>query len=182
VGPSLHNLRVCRYFFFSRGIRLSRLGTPATVWPILPTPDDGWWWRMWSNRWNANWQGKPKYIDPVPLCPPQIPHYLTRTRTLSAAVGSRRLMAWAMAQPRLYHVVTLDCETLKRNSIALQWHNAPTKFCVNQIFKYCKRYTQVYSKKMPCIYCLSVYDSKVFLLDLDRFFSFLIRRKAGTCT
>jgi hypothetical protein len=36
---------------------------------------------------------------PVPLCPPQIPHYLTWARTRAAAVGSRRLTAWAMARP-----------------------------------------------------------------------------------
>jgi hypothetical protein len=28
---------------------------------------------------------------PVPLCPPQIPHDLSRARTRAAAVGSRRL-------------------------------------------------------------------------------------------
>jgi hypothetical protein len=33
---------------------------------------------------------------PVPLCPP---HDLTRARTRVAAVGSRRLTAWAMARP-----------------------------------------------------------------------------------
>jgi hypothetical protein len=36
---------------------------------------------------------------PVPLCPPQIPHDLTWDRTRAAAVGSRRLTAWAMARP-----------------------------------------------------------------------------------
>jgi hypothetical protein len=35
---------------------------------------------------------------PVPLCPPQIPHDLTWAGTLAAAVGSRRLTAWAMAR------------------------------------------------------------------------------------
>jgi hypothetical protein len=34
---------------------------------------------------------------PVPLCPPQIQHDLTWARTRGAAVGSRRLKAWAMA-------------------------------------------------------------------------------------
>jgi hypothetical protein len=29
----------------------------------------------------------------VPLCPPQIPHVLTRTGTLAAAVGNQRLTA-----------------------------------------------------------------------------------------
>jgi hypothetical protein len=35
----------------------------------------------------------------VPLCPPQIPHDLTWPRIRSAAVGSRRLIDWAMARP-----------------------------------------------------------------------------------
>jgi hypothetical protein len=30
---------------------------------------------------------------PVPLCPPQIPHELTRDRTRASAVGGRRLTA-----------------------------------------------------------------------------------------
>jgi hypothetical protein len=35
---------------------------------------------------------------PVPLCPSQIPHDFTWDRTRTAAVGSRRLTAWAMAR------------------------------------------------------------------------------------
>jgi hypothetical protein len=27
-------------FYFSHGVRLSPLGTAATVWPIVPAPDD----------------------------------------------------------------------------------------------------------------------------------------------
>jgi hypothetical protein len=42
---------------------------------------------------------------PVPLCPPQISHGLTRDRTRTSAVGGRRLTAWAMARPT---VVTED--------------------------------------------------------------------------
>jgi hypothetical protein len=44
---------------------LSSLGTAATVCPIVPTPEDRWW--VWSSRWNANWQGKPKYSEKT--CP-----------------------------------------------------------------------------------------------------------------
>jgi hypothetical protein len=36
---------------------------------------------------------------PLSLCPPQIPHDLTRTGTLAAKVGSRGLTAWAKARP-----------------------------------------------------------------------------------
>jgi hypothetical protein len=50
-----------------------------------------------------NWQGKTEVLGekpgPVPLCPPQIPHGLTRDRTRASAAGDRRLTAWAMARP-----------------------------------------------------------------------------------
>jgi hypothetical protein len=52
-------------FFFSCGrVRLSPLGTSATNWPIVPAPDDRWWW-LWSSRWNENWQRKPKYSEKI---------------------------------------------------------------------------------------------------------------------
>jgi hypothetical protein len=54
-----------------------------------------------------NWQGKTEVLEeklvPVPLCPPQIPHGLTRDRTRASAVGGRRLTAWAMARPQVMH-------------------------------------------------------------------------------
>jgi hypothetical protein len=31
-------------------------------WPILPAPDDRWWW-LWGNWWTEDWQGKPKYSE-----------------------------------------------------------------------------------------------------------------------
>jgi hypothetical protein len=43
-------------------VRLSPLGTSFTNWPIVPAPDDRWWW-MRSSRWNENWQGKPEYSE-----------------------------------------------------------------------------------------------------------------------
>jgi hypothetical protein len=35
-------------------------------WPIVPAPDDRWWW-LWRNWWNEDWQGKPKYSEET--CP-----------------------------------------------------------------------------------------------------------------
>jgi hypothetical protein len=74
------------------------LKTFATLW---------WRWReRWSvfffsffqvteHRWNEFDRGKPKYSGkkpvPVPLCPQQIPHGLTRDRTRVSAVGGRQL-------------------------------------------------------------------------------------------
>jgi hypothetical protein len=35
-------------------------------WPIVPAPDDGWWW-LWRNLWNDDWQGIAKYSEKT--CP-----------------------------------------------------------------------------------------------------------------
>jgi hypothetical protein len=97
---NIASIFIVEVFIFSYGVRLSPLGTAATVWAIVPAPDDR-WCRMWSSLWNENWQGKSKYsgkTSPVQLCPLQIPHNLTRTRTRSSALGSRRLTAWAIAR------------------------------------------------------------------------------------
>jgi hypothetical protein len=81
------------------GVRLSPLGTAATT-GLLYQPqmiDDceeigG----MKIGRGTRSTRRKPA---PAPLCPPQIPHDQTGARTRTAAVGSQRLTAWAMAQP-----------------------------------------------------------------------------------
>jgi hypothetical protein len=58
---------------------------------------------VWRSRWNVDWQGKPKFSEKT--CPGatfvqhKIPHDQTRVWTRAAAVGSRRLTAWAMARP-----------------------------------------------------------------------------------
>jgi hypothetical protein len=49
----------CFFLVSWGGVRLSPLGMSATIWPIVPAPDDRWW--MWSIWWNENWQGKTKY-------------------------------------------------------------------------------------------------------------------------
>jgi hypothetical protein len=54
---------------------------------------------MRVGRGNRSTRRKPAS---VPIYPPQIPHDLTRARTRAAAVGNRRLTAWAMARPSLY--------------------------------------------------------------------------------
>jgi len=57
---------------------------------ILRTPQMIWAWRA-TVEWY--WQGKTEELGekpvPVPLCPPQIPHGLTRERTQSSAVRGR---------------------------------------------------------------------------------------------
>jgi hypothetical protein len=51
------------------GVRLSPLGTSATIWPIVPAPDDdcGAIGGMKIGRGNRRTRKKPA---PAPLCPP----------------------------------------------------------------------------------------------------------------
>jgi hypothetical protein len=82
-------------FFILSGVRLSALGTAATF-DLLYQPqmiddgDSGVPGGIKIGRGNRSTRRKPA---PVPLCPPQIPHDLTRVRTRAAAVGSQRLTA-----------------------------------------------------------------------------------------
>jgi hypothetical protein len=58
---------------------------------------------FWSNWWNEDWQGKPKYSDKS--CPSATlsttKSHMTRPglEPRTAAFGSQRLTAWAMARP-----------------------------------------------------------------------------------
>jgi hypothetical protein len=47
---------------------------------------------------NRKTRSKP---TPAPICPPQIPHDLTRARSPATVVGSQQLTAWALARPRI---------------------------------------------------------------------------------
>jgi hypothetical protein len=79
--------------------KLGPLGTSATEWPIVPDPDDyddGEFGGMKFGRGNRSTRRK---RSPASLCPPKIPLDQTQARTRTAAVGSQRLTAWAMARP-----------------------------------------------------------------------------------
>jgi hypothetical protein len=80
-------------------VRSSPLGTSATIWPIVPALDDDECGAVGGmvGKGNRSTRRKPA---PVPLCPPQLAHDLSWARTCIAAVGSQRLIAWAMSQPK----------------------------------------------------------------------------------
>jgi hypothetical protein len=67
---------------------------------ILFIPQMIWVWRE-TAEWY--WQGKTEELGEKPvsvlLCPPQIPHGFTCTRTRTSAVRGRRQTAWSMARP-----------------------------------------------------------------------------------
>jgi hypothetical protein len=89
------------FLVYLRGVRLSALGTSATVGllyqPRMMDDDDyGAVGGLRIGRGNRSTRRKPA---PVPLCTPKIPHDLTWDRTRAAAMGSQRLTAWAIARP-----------------------------------------------------------------------------------
>jgi hypothetical protein len=62
----------------------------------------------------------------VSLCPPQIPHNVNRAWTRAAAVGSRRLTAWATAQTAFNWARTRPAAVESRRLTA--WAMAQTAF------------------------------------------------------
>jgi hypothetical protein len=57
---------------------------------------------FWSNWWNEFGRGNRstrRKPAPAPLCPPQNPTWWPGLEPRTAAVGSQRITAWAMAQP-----------------------------------------------------------------------------------
>jgi hypothetical protein len=58
---------------------------------------------VWRATVEWYWQEKTEELGekpvPVPLCPPQISHRLTRARTRASTVRGRRLTTWAMVRP-----------------------------------------------------------------------------------
>jgi hypothetical protein len=80
--------------------RLSPLGTSATVGLLYqPRMIDDHYGAVGGMRIGRGRRSTRRKPAPVPLFPPQIPHDLTWDRIRAAAMGNRRLTAWAMARP-----------------------------------------------------------------------------------
>jgi hypothetical protein len=82
-------------------------------WPILPAPDDRWWW-LWRNLWNKDWQGKPKYSEKT--CP-SATLSTTNPTWLNPGPNPGRRGGKAVTNRLSYdaaasHKVTLDSKTL----------------------------------------------------------------------
>jgi hypothetical protein len=75
------------------------------------------------------WQGKTEELGekpvPVPLCPPQIPHGLTRAWTQASAVRGRRLTTWAMARPLVAWLVKTFSPLLWNSKVGCPVHKNP---------------------------------------------------------
>jgi hypothetical protein len=80
---------------------LSTAATSGLLYKPQMTDEDD----FWSNWWNEDWQGKPKYLEKT--CPSATlsttKSHMTRPRLQpwTATVESQRLTAWAMVRP--YH-------------------------------------------------------------------------------
>jgi hypothetical protein len=56
-----HVTYVTRVFFLLLILRWD-YGYCGHYWPIVPAPDNRWWW-LWRTWWNEDWHGKPKYTE-----------------------------------------------------------------------------------------------------------------------
>jgi hypothetical protein len=98
------------------GVQLGPLGTSATNWPIVPAPgdyEDGEFGGMMIGRGNRSTRRKPA---PVPLCPPQIPHDLTRREPgqprWEAGDQPPELWCYKMTFTFTYTLILLHCSLL----------------------------------------------------------------------
>jgi hypothetical protein len=119
--PALGILRCAKFFVLVSwgGVRLSPLGTSATICPIVPDPDDRWYecgavGGMKIGRGNRITRRKPA---PVPLCPPQIPHDLTRDRSQAAEMGSRCLTVISDVSRILQSAILSWCQRSSQTSV-----------------------------------------------------------------
>jgi hypothetical protein len=62
VEKNLLPLHYFNYYYYSWWGATESAWYCGHDWPIVPTPDDRWWW-LWSNWWNDDRQGKPKYSE-----------------------------------------------------------------------------------------------------------------------
>jgi hypothetical protein len=111
--------------FFVKGPAADATDTPQP-WGLAYCATLWWRWLVFffvfpcngaPEEWN--WQGKTEVLGeepvPVPLCPPQILHGLTRDRTRTSAMRGRRLIAWAMARPHAFYLFLIYCWVLTGN-------------------------------------------------------------------
>jgi hypothetical protein len=90
-------MNMSRPFFSWRwGGSSTQAWMPAYV-SILRIPQMIWVWIVTVEYWQGKTEELGEKPVPMPLCPPQIPHGLTRSRTRASAVRGRRLTTWGTA-------------------------------------------------------------------------------------
>jgi hypothetical protein len=103
VAP-VDGVRVCLWTAATKGTIVHPPGASRPLW-------------VWRGTVEWYWQGKTEELGEkpvsVPLCPPQIPHELTRARTRFSAARGRRLTAWAIAWPVGYLLNSFDFRLYK---------------------------------------------------------------------
>jgi hypothetical protein len=116
-------------------------------WPVVPAPDDRWWW-LWRNWWNEDWQGKPKYSEET--CPSATLSttnptwlYVTRIHVTNSSpslyhlpkylffyLGGLRSLAWSHSELiRNYESYRQSVGILRRRSAerhpCIEWDSKP---------------------------------------------------------
>jgi hypothetical protein len=99
---------------------------PVMVYESGPPVE--WYWQR-TTEWL---RGKPV---PVPLCPLQIPHGLTRTRTRTSALRGWRLTPWAMALTYIWCNIATEINWVGGcglDHVAQDWHQRMTRELGNE--------------------------------------------------
>jgi hypothetical protein len=106
---------LCYMIFTAIGVGLSPLYC-GHFWPIVPAPDDRWRW-LWSNWWNEDWQGKPKYSEKT--CPTATLSTTNPTWPDPGSNPGRR--GWKPTTNRLSYGAALCFMLLHRNIGRVHW-------------------------------------------------------------
>jgi hypothetical protein len=137
-----------RVLFCGEGPHSRCYGRTVAMKLILqPCDEDDWFFPCNGAPVEWNWQGKTEILGekpvPMPLCPPQIPHGLTRDRTRARAVRGRRLTAWTMVRPQRGRYVILSSE----DNYVVQDLSSSQRCCWK--FKYCGLWRSVVIRVAP---------------------------------
>jgi hypothetical protein len=92
-------------------------------WPIVPAPDDRWWW-LWRHWWNEDWQGKPKYSEktcPNATLPTTNPTWLDRGHRGGKPGTNRLSYSAAFFEACLHRTSVMSWRILVRKADARQF-------------------------------------------------------------
>jgi hypothetical protein len=128
--------------------------------PIVLAPDDRWGW-LWSNWWNEDWQGKPKYSEKT--CPsatlsttnPTWPDLGSNPDRRGGKPATNRLSYGAANHPLLLCIWWLNLFISKYQNINCKWMER-SQFCffVRLRFIGHKRISDVNVKLSLCLFNL----------------------------
>jgi hypothetical protein len=118
-------------------------------------PSDIWVWRATVN-WN--WKGKTELREkpvPVPLCPPQIPHELTRARTRASAVRIINLLIiWYCNATRRFNFAVVGLRDFELLPVTLHLLKFSSKIHPSYVRPFNVGSSRGFSRQQICMHLL----------------------------